>query len=87
MKPGFFSSEFAVTMAGFAAAFLNKKLGLEIDPSVLMGLLGTVAAYVAQRGWLKTRAPSLVVQPQGLPPFMASAEMSKKMLEDAKAAQ
>ncbi len=55
MKPGYKSSEAGLMLAGVLTAALNKKLGLEIEPDVLLALFGALSVYAAQRGWVKSK--------------------------------
>lgn len=74
MKIGFFTSEFALAAASMIAGLLNKKVGLDVDPHVLLGIFATVATYIAQRGWVKAKAASqtsLIGKAPELPPLAA----------------
>lgn len=50
---GFRSSEFWVVMAAFAAAILNKRLGLGLSSEEIFAILGIAAGYCGFRTWLK----------------------------------
>jgi hypothetical protein len=56
MKPGYKSSEAGLMLAGIVTTALNKKLGLDIEPDVLLALFGALSVYAAQRGWVKAKA-------------------------------
>ena len=81
MKPGFISTEFYVFLGTLATTALNKKLGLDIDPSVLTALIGAAVGYIVQRGWVKVKTPqtSLVGQAPILPPFTITPETAAKL--------
>ena len=55
-KPGYKTSELASLAAYALLVAINKRLGLDIDPNVLMALGGAVGAYVVSRGWAKRPA-------------------------------
>lgn len=56
LKPGYQTSELQALAASAIVSILNKKLGLDIDPMVLVGLFGAVGAYAMARGWVKKAA-------------------------------
>jgi hypothetical protein len=63
VKPGYKTSEFWLTLATAAAAILNRKLGLDISPEVLLTVAGTVGAYAISRMGTKRAAITSVVVP------------------------
>lgn len=57
MKAGIKSTEFWMVIIGVVITVLNDVAGLNLDKESLLGLLGTVIAYVGSRSYLKSQMP------------------------------
>lgn len=64
-KPGWLTSEFALSLVCLVLIVLNKPLEIGIDPLVLLGLAGAALGYPISRGLAK-QAPTTttIVGPQ-----------------------
>ena len=54
MTKGMKSSEFYLATATVICTLLAQFVGIDIDPTALSGIIGTVMAYILSRGFAKT---------------------------------
>jgi hypothetical protein len=57
VKPGWRTSEFIVTVVAAIIPLINQAFGLNIPVEALVGIAGSIAAYVLSRGLAKAAKP------------------------------
>lgn len=73
-------TELLALAAGMLVSVLNKKLGLDIDPTTMATLLGSVVVYIVQRGWVKVRKLTTAAPAApALPVFTMTPETAKSL--------
>jgi hypothetical protein len=59
-KKGYKTTEFWITAATVGVVVTEGLTGLDLDDTSLIGMVGTVAAYVLSRGFLKAKRTTAV---------------------------
>lgn len=66
-KKGYKTTEFWLTIAGSVIVLVNSVTGLDLDAASIVAMLGSIAAYVASRSYLKGHRVEAVALASDLP--------------------